>query len=501
MSLQNHHPIMKKLLTIVSLCACMTATAQVERPKLVVGIVVDQMRWDYLYYYNNEYCEGGIKRLVNEGFSFEDTQISHAPSTTAIGHTSIYTGSVPALHGIAGNYFRQGDKEVYCCEDPTVSSVGSDSEEGRMSPRRMLATTIGDELRLSTDFRSRVFSVALKDRAAILPAGHSADGVFWWDTSAGHFVSSTFYMDELPQYVQDFNKEWAQEPGFNIKASNIGVTTTFRLAEAVLRNEHLGKGDVTDMLCVSISSTDAIGHLYSTHSKEIHDVFIQLDTDIAKFLDVLDTEIGRDNYLLFLTADHGASHNYNYLNSHRIPAGAWEYDKATDELNAFLSERFGTDSCLVLGEDNYQFFLDDKAIRDAGLKKQDVIDEAISFLKEDETYLYVVDGEKIGQATMPAEVKERLVNGYFRGRSGEIQVVTRPQHFGAENSPYYIGTQHGQPLPYDTHIPFVLMGRNVEHGASVEPVKMCDIAATVCSMLHIQAPDACIGHPKKVGND
>ena len=490
---------MKKLFfAALLLVLSMPAGAQVDRPKLVVGVVVDQMRWDYLYYYNDEYGDGGIKRLVGEGFSFEDTQLSHAPATTAIGHTSAYTGSVPALHGIAGNYFYQDDRKVYCCSDTTVSSVGSDTSEGQMSPRRMLATTIGDELRLATGFKARVYGVALKDRAAILPAGHSANAAYWWDTAAGHFVSSTYYMQTLPDYVQAFNKKWAQEPGFNIKKSNIGVTTTLKMAEAVINNEQLGKGDVTDMICISISSTDAIGHAFSTHSQEIHDVFMQLDTDFAAFLDFLDGYIGEGNYLLFLTADHGASHNYNYLHEHSIPSGAWESNKSADKLNTFLMTEYGIADTLVLGSDNYQFFFDDAAIGKAGLKKQDVIDKSVEYLRQDPVFLYVIDSERIGQAPIPADVRERLLNGYFCGRSGEITVVTRPQVFDGTNSPEYIGTTHGQPLPYDVHIPFVLMGWNVPHGSSLEPTKMVDIAPTVCAMLHIQAPDASIGHPKSV---
>lgn len=226
-----------------------------------------------------------------------------------------------------------------------------------MSPRRMLSTTIGDELRLATNFGSRVISIALKDRAAILPGGHSATAAYWWDTSAGHFVSSSFYMNTLPKWVQKFNKENQQKPGFNIKTSNLGVTMTFRMAEQALKNEQLGQHGATDMLCVSISSTDAIGHEYSTRGKEIHDVYMQLDQDLATFLSTLDKEIGQGNYLVFLTADHGGSHNYNFLKQHRIPSGAWDYDKSVSELNSYLCQKFNMTKGPVMGEDNYQFFL------------------------------------------------------------------------------------------------------------------------------------------------
>lgn len=483
---------MKKLITLmVGLLIAVSSNAQIQRPKLVVGLVVDQMRWDYLYYYYNEYGTGGLRRLLNEGFSFENTHINYAPTVTAIGHSSIYTGSVPAITGIAGNYFYQDDKSVYCCADPSVKSVGSDSKEGQMSPHRMLASTIGDELQIATDFRSKVIGVALKDRASILPAGHAADGAYWWDTSAGHFVTSSFYMNSLPKWVEDFNKENQTAPNFDIKSTPEGVTMTFKMAAAAVRNERLGKGKETDMLTVSISPTDIIGHKFSTRGKENHAVYMQLDKDLAEFLNMLDKEVGRDNYLLFLTADHGAAHNYNYIREHRIPAGAWNYKETVKSLNDHLQQKFGI--APVMGEDNYQLFLNDSTINAAGLKKQDVIDASIDYLKQDPQFLYVFDEEKVTNVTMPEWIKERMENGYFRGRSGEIGVVTRPQFFGGSESPQFRGTQHGQPFPYDTHIPFLLFGWNVKHGSSNVEAHIVDIAPTICAMLHIQMPNGCVG--------
>ena len=360
-----------------------------------------------------------------------------------------------------------------------------------MSPRRMLTTTIGDQLKLATDFRSKVIGIALKDRAAILPAGHSADAAYWWDTSAGHFISSTYYMKELPQWVKDFNRIHHTAPKFNIKTSNTGVTMTFQMAEAALFNEKLGQGNTTDMLTVSISSTDAIGHKYGTRGKENHDVFMQLDKDLAHFLNALDQQVGRGNYLLFLTADHGAAHNYNYLKKNNIPAGAFDYDKAVKQLNAHLEKTIGI--APVFGEDNYQFFLNDSIITKSGIAKQKVIDEAIAYLKQDPQYLYVFDEEKISEQTMPQWFRQRMENGYFRNRSGEIGIITRPQFFGAKDSPDYKGTSHGQPYPYDTHLPWLLYGWNIPRGASSQEATINDIAATICGMLKIQMPNGCIG--------
>lgn len=485
----------KTLLSILLfLVAIIPSTAQVERPRLVVGLVVDQMRWDYLYYYYNDYGADGLKRLLDEGFSYENTQINYSPAVTAIGHSSIYTGSVPAFTGIAGNWFWENGQPTYCCADTTVKSVGSNSREGQMSPRKMLGTTIGDELHLATDFHSKVIGVALKDRAAILPAGHSANAAYWWDTSAGHFVSSTFYMNDLPQWVKDFNKANHTKPKFNIKTNDEGVTMTFRMAEAAVDNERLGQtAGQTDMLAISISSTDAIGHEYSTRGPENKSVYLRLDRDVATFLKHLDEEVGKGNYLLFLTADHGASHNYNFLKSHRIPADGWDYDKSVSELNKYLRSQFPSmTSDPVLGEDNYHFFFNYKAY--SAEEKQKVIDASVEYLKQDPQFLYVVDNEKISVSSIPEPIKSRLINGIFRGRSGEITVVTRPQIFGATVSPDYKGTSHGQPMAYDVHIPFVLYGWHVDHGESTKPVNITDIAPTICAMLHIQMPDAAIGN-------
>lgn len=486
---------MKKILTFVLLLIAICAQAQVARPKLVVGLVVDQMRWDYLYYYYDQYGEGGFKRILREGYSCANTHINYTPTVTAIGHSAVYTGSYPSMSGIAGNYFYLNGKGVYCCQDSAVQSVGSNSKEGKMSPHRLLTSTIGDELRLSNDYQSRVFGVALKDRASILPAGHTANAAYWWDSSAGNFVTSTYYMNELPQWVTDFNKANHTKPGYDIKSSPEGVTMTFKMAEALLKNENLGQGNVTDMLAVSISSTDIIGHAFSTRGKENKAVWLQLDKDLAEFLDALDAAVGKGNYLLFLTADHGAAHNYNMLRSHKYPAGSWDYDDATKALNSYLKGKFGLTMNPVLPEDNYQFTFDPKLWSTTSTSKETIVDAAVEWLKQSNEYLYVVNNEKIAQSSVPAPIKERMINGYFRGRSGDITVVTRPQHFGGKFDPAYRGTSHGQPYVYDTHIPCVYMGWNIPHGESTVETHITDIAATVCALLHIQMPNGCYGTP------
>ena len=325
---------MKKiLLFIVAVVACtVQATAQSqfgERPKLVVGIVVDQMRWDYLSRYYDKFSNDGFRRLINDGYSCNNCLINYLPTITAIGHTSIYTGTTPAFHGICGNDFFIDGRSVYCTRDTTVDVVGTDNrKKGQMSPRNMLSTTIGDQLRLHTDFRSKVVGVSYKDRAAILPAGHSANAAYWLDTKNVQFITSTYYMTELPAWAKQYNQQLkrnkeAQKLGSDIGLSPLCGTVTTDMAIAALQGEKLGKGEATDMLCVSYSQTDVIGHKYGTRGENTDAAYLTLDKDIARLLKALDRQVGQGNYLVFLTADHGGAHNFQFMLDHKLPAGKW----------------------------------------------------------------------------------------------------------------------------------------------------------------------------------
>ena len=359
--------------SISSVSAQQASATGVQRPKLVVGIVIDQMRWDYLYRYQKRYTDSGFMRLLNEGFSCENTVIPYVPSVTAIGHTCIYTGSVPSIHGIAGNNFVKNGKKVYCTDDDTVKPVGSTSEAGLMSPRNLWVTTIGDEMKIASNGRAKVVGVALKDRASILPAGHNPDGAFWFDDKSGNFITSTYYMNQLPKWVEAFNNkklpehylsekwntlypkdtytestsdeneyengikkgvkatlplnlpELYKKYGYNIiRNTPFGNSLTFDMAKAAIDGEQLGADDETDLLAVSCSSTDYIGHQVGTHAVETEDTYLRLDKAIADFLSYLDAKVGKGNYLVFLSADHGAMNNARFLQDRRIPAGNWD---------------------------------------------------------------------------------------------------------------------------------------------------------------------------------
>ena len=472
-----------------------------DRPKLVVGIVVDQMRWDYLYRYYDLYGEGGFKRLMSEGFNCENTMINYVPTVTAVGHTSIFTGSVPSIHGIAGNDFMLNGKMVYCCADSTVGSVGTGSDAGRMSPRNMLTTTIGDELKIATDFKAKVVGVSLKDRAAILPAGHSADGAYWIDNSTGTFITSTYYMKSLPGWAEAFNKKYGGRSEREVSYSPYGNLMTAEMAKAAIAGEGLGQDGVTDMLTVSFSCTDKIGHEVATHSDKMREIFVDLDKRLADFFNYLDQNIGKGQYLVFLTADHGAANNILMLREHGIPAGGFVISKVAEELDKHLQRKFGVQRKLVVCISDYKVFLDHEAVRELSLDLDDVKKAAVEWLERDPQYAYVVDLERISDATIPSVVRERIINGYHRMRSGDVQIVLNPANYEVGSEVIDGGTTHGVWNPYDSHIPFILMGWHVSPGSTNAKTTINDIAATVCALIHVQMPNGCIGNAVEVAQN
>ncbi|MCD8290342.1 MAG: alkaline phosphatase family protein [Prevotella sp.] len=468
--------------------------ADVERPKLVVGIVVDQMRWDYLYRYYDLYGNDGFKRLMSEGYNCENTMINYVPSVTAIGHTSVYTGSVPSIHGITGNYFFMDGKSVYCCEDTTVSTVGSKSDAGKMSPQKMLATTIGDEIKIATNFQSKVVGVALKDRAAILPAGHSADGAFWFDSKSNLFITSTYYMKKLPKWVAEYNKTIGEVTLEDVFYTPLGNKLTEEMAKAAITGEQLGQNGTMDMLTVSFSCTDLIGHKYGTHHEKTREIYVDLDSRLADFFSFLDETIGKGQYLVFLTADHGAANNILMMQEHGIPAEGFFSTMIQNELSSYLMEKFGVSQKLLSGISSYKVYLDHKAIVSQKLNLDEVKNTALEWLKEKPQFEYVVDFEHINDATVPSLIREKIINGYNRMRSGDIQLVLNPANYEVLGDEIDEGTTHGLWNPYDAHIPFIIMGWHVNSGTTQKPTYITDIAPTVCSLIHIQMPNGCIGN-------
>lgn len=548
-NLEKNQTIMKtlsKLLIILALTALCArpVSAQPERPKLVVGIVIDQMRWDYLMRYQNRYCEGGFKRLMREGFSCDNCMINYIPTITAVGHASVFTGTFPSVHGIVGNSFRIGYKWVGCVEDTTVIGVGTTGKQGKVSPRNMMTTTFADELRLATNFRSKTIGVSIKDRGAILPAGHTANGAYWYDNETGNFISSTFYADKLPDWVNKFNErkladkylsqKWeplypietytqstaddAPYEGTYVKGQPTvfpidvpeakkswgyglmkyvpaGATITFDIAKAALEGEQLGKGSECDILTVSISTTDGIGHHVGINAAETEDCYLRLDRDLADFLTTLDKHVGEGNYIVFLTADHGAAHNISFNQDHRIPSQPWDMGKTTRALNKYLQQHYGTDRKLIFGDSNCQIILQRDVISELGINADEVIALAIEFLKKDQRFAYVAELEKMNTAPVPQPIRDRAINGYNRLRSGDITTIPQPAIYGDAEQKLVKGTTHGVWNPYDAHIPCLFMGWHIPKGKSSREVHMTDIAPTICNLLSIQMPNGCTGQP------
>lgn len=492
----------KQLLTLMMLLVSVAAFSQ-DRPKLVVGIVVDQMRWDYLYRFYDEYGEGGFKRLMNEGFNCENCQINYIPSITAIGHTSVFTGSVPSIHGIAGNNYYLNGKWTYCCADSTVQTVGSNTKAGMMSPRNMLATTIGDELKTATNWESKVIGVSFKDRAAILPAGHSADAAYWFDKKAFCFISSTYYMQDLPKWVKSYNerigREIKQLERKNKDAELIdliqfepyGNEITVGMAKAAVKNERLGLGRKTDMLTLSFSCPDVVGHSFGTHHEKTHAQYVELDKQLADFFSFLDTQVGKGNYLVFLAADHGAANSVVQNQRHNIPAGSFHEGQEVKNLNAMLEEISGMTD-LVSRIMDYKVVLNHEKIANAHLDISKIKTAVINYFKPKKEVAYCFDLEKINDASVPAIIREKAVNGYNQQRGGDIQIILKPAYYAVWDG-IGEGTTHGCWNPYDCHIPFLLMGWGVEHGSTQAECHITDIAATVCALIHVQMPNGCIG--------
>ncbi len=514
------------------------ATQALPKPKLVVGIVIDQMRWDYLYRFNNLYTANGFKRLLAEGFSCDNTFTPYTPTYTAPGHSCIYTGSVPAINGMVGNYWfdKTLNANVYCTDDSTVNTVGNKSDAGKMSPENMWTTTITDELRLSNNFKSKVIGIAIKDRGAILPAGHSANAGYWYDDLGGKWISSTYYMNDLPVWVKDFNakdmtgtymsKDWntllpieqyglstgddmpyeSTIPGektstFPHKLSAIGEskyasfrttpyasTFTFDFAKKTIENEKLGSNTVTDFLTLSLSSPDYIGHTFGPNSIEMEDAYLRLDRDIADFLQWLDQALGKGNYLAFLTADHGVAHIPTFLAEHKIPGGTFSNTDITKDINQLAETKFGIKN-VVLSVQNYQVYLNFTEIEKQGKDRAAVVNEVIKLLKQKAYILNVFETEKLALATIPEPQKTMMANGYNPKRSGDIQFTFKPGYF--DGSPK--GTTHGLWNPYDSHIPLLFFGWGIQHGSTSRETYMTDIAATLAAILKIQMPNGCVG--------
>lgn len=514
------------------------AQSQQDKPKIIIGVVVDQMRWDYLYRYQDRYVDGGFKRMLREGFACENTQIPYAQTATGPGHTCVFTGSVPAIHGIVENdwYDRSMNKKINCVGDSLAQKVGVPHSGTSHSPRNLLTTTIGDELKLSNNSRSKVVGVSIKDRAAILPAGHMSNGSYWYDKGTGNFITSTFYTDELPRWVNEFNdrnlsdqyvsqtwetlypietytqstednksyektmigKDQAVFP-YDFSTTNkdygalrnavYGNSLVFEMAKAAMEGEELGGGDFSDMLTMSFSATDGMGHKVGPNAIEIEDMYLRLDQGFADFLEYLDDRYGRDGYLFFITADHGASQSPGFLKENKLPTGVYSVG-FIDKINEMGKNKYGIDHTIV-SMVNAEVYLNWKEIHAAVVSDEHkLMADIIDILRKQEGVVDAWPKRMLASAPWAEIVKSRFVNGYNTLRSGDIAIILRPGWDSSEK-----GADHGLWYPFDAHIPLVWMGWNIPHGESNRPVAMTDIAPTLAALLKIQMPSGSVGEP------
>lgn len=515
-----------------------------NQPKLVVGIVIDQMRFDYVYRFMDRFGEDGFKRLINQGYNCRNANFNYTPTYTGPGHASIYTGTTPSVHGIIANkwYDNQELKSSYCVSDPLVKSVGSNVEEGKRSPVKMLTTTVGDQLRLATNNQSKVIGIALKDRSAILPAGHTANGAYWYDDSTGYFITSSYYRSDLPNWVSNFNERkiaaqylsqnWKLykdsssytaslpdnnkfEETFNgetspvfphelpklflnknakyglLRSTPFGNSILEDFAEATIIGENLGKGKASDFLCISFSSTDYIGHMYGPNSREIEDTYLRLDQELADFFHFLDNWVGKNNVVVFLTADHGVVETPAFLMNQKIPAGYFDEAKCAKIVKEKLLSKYG--DTLLLSYSNDQLFLDRKKMSVKGLNRVEVEKFVAELMMGFEGVAACMTASDISANQYTEAPKNKIQNGFNFKRSGDVCVLLQPGWFGDWNRKK--GTTHGSGWSYDTHVPLYWWGWKVKNGSSEVNQNIIDIAPTLSLMLNIQFPDGCTGQP------
>ncbi|WP_299115311.1 alkaline phosphatase PafA [uncultured Winogradskyella sp.] len=548
---------MKKVILIFSVCFALiscnaqkvesrnsndTSISETKNPKLIVGIVVDQMRYDYLTRFYSKFSDGGFKRMMKEGFNCKNNHFNYVPTYTGPGHASVFTGTTPKYHGvISNNWYDKVQKEVvYCAGDDSVKSIGTESTAGQMSPHRMLTTSFADENKLFTQMRGKTIGIAIKDRGAILPAGHTADGAYWfYGKEEGVWITSSFYRNDLPKWVSDFNssdiaesyfkvwdtfydintyvesgnddnnfeggfkgKEKATFPydlaklkgengGFDLlKATAYGNSLTTDFAIAAIKGENLGEDISTDVLTLSYSSTDYVGHNFGVNSKEVEDTYIRLDKDLERFFEFLDIQVGTGEYTVFLTADHGAVNVPAYLQSVNIPAGYLDYNSRKKKFIAFLEEKYGTKD-IVENVSNNQIFFNKAKIKELNLNlhevEQDLVDEQISY----DNIAKVYTATTMNSTNFTTGIEALLQNGFNQKRSGDVIVVDDIAHIAYSKT----GSTHGSGLNYDTHVPLLFFGKGIKHGITLQKTVIPDIAPTISALLGISFPNGATGMP------
>jgi predicted AlkP superfamily pyrophosphatase or phosphodiesterase len=534
------------LFFFLSLLPIVTFSQRNDSPKVIVGIVIDQMCYEYLYRYENKFCENGFKAFMEKGANCRTTLYNYVPTYTGPGHASIYTGAVPADHGIVGNewYERETRKVINCVDDESVKSVGTTSNEGMCSPKNLKTYTVTDQLKMTYP-SAKVISMSIKDRGAILPGGHLSDGSYWYDYATGRFVTSTFFKQELPKWVQSFNDEKQVEkymnqtwntlldieaygesgpdnsiyehllPGkktptfpYDLKEMSlvgdkfqIFTSTPFAntyltdFALKSLKNEQLGQDEQTDMLCISYSTPDIAGHAFGPYSVELEDMYIRLDLEIGRLLTELEKQFGVDGFTVFLTADHAVVPVPQYLVDKKLPGGYLYLNDKMTNLKDKVKSRFGAD--LIVEQENLNIYLDHKMIDSLQVSRA----EAAYFISLEiakwEGVKRVYTYKDLEGSSSDDSWRDMVKNGYHHRESGDVIFVLEPGYLpkSADTETSHKGTSHGSAFNYDTHVPLLWYGKGIKQQEIIRQLEITDIAATLSHLLYLQRSGAMTGSP------
>jgi predicted AlkP superfamily pyrophosphatase or phosphodiesterase len=497
---------MKRILACALAAAGFLAAAPIK-PKLVLAIVIDQFRYDYLTRFRGEY-HAGLERLLTKGAVFTNARYEHFPTVTAVGHSTFLSGATPSISGIIANdwYDREEGKTVTSVSDSTTKLLGGSGGSAGSSPRRMLVDTVGDELKMADENKSKTIGISLKDRAAILPAGHMANGAYWFDAKSGNFVSSTYYFAELPAWVEDFNntRPADQYRGANwlskvmpreaaalyaaIDASPFANEMIERLAEIAMQAEQLGQRDVTDLLAVSFSANDYVGHASGPDSPEVHDMAVQTDKVLERLFEAVDQKVGLDNVIVVLTGDHGVAPLPEVNAQRKMPGGRLPLGIVSKTVQAALVKKYGEGNWIVSSAEQ-SIYLNWDLMARKNLAAAEVDRAAADAAAAIPHVFRVYTREQLtGGAALPDPVARRVMNGYYAGRGADVEVLLEPYWIFPQT-----GATHGAPFGYDTHVPVIFMGPGVHAGRYDNAIAVNDIAPTLATMLDVETPSGSVG--------
>ena len=477
-----------------------------QEPKLILFVAIDQFRYDYLPRFRDEYT-GGLKTLLDRGAVFANAHLEHYPTVTAVGHSTMLSGATPAISGIIGNdwYDRATGKQVTSVSDPEATLLGGQGEAS--SPHRLLVTTVGDELKRSGSPDSKVFGISMKDRSAILPAGRMADGAFWFDDDTGTFVSSTFYFAQPPAWAQAFNaaahsdefagKTWLQdhimptETGRLLNAavygSSFGNDLLEMFAATLIREEKLGQRGVTDVLTVSFSSNDAVGHTYGPDSPEAHAVSVGVDATLGRLFAAVETAVGMQNVLVVLTADHSVSPMPEVLESQKLPGGRVRGDFFAP-AKAALEAEYGPGEWIESTAGTSPYF-NYKLMDEQGVDRTEAENVVAAVMREHPQVARVYTRQQILNGRPAYDViDERVLRSFNAQRSGDLEIVLNPYWIRSGS-----GTTHGSPYNYDSHIPLIFMGPGIKPGRYYKAAALNDAAPTISALLDVEMPSGSVG--------